>query len=213
MRKYARLRAVKDNLLGIPGVPDDPFELDRNRMAEFVDVLSLIEMSVNSFDGSLSRIGAIQDELILAVTKLTETDGGVNLGAIIDSLSTVRIAYSASVPKLAIVRMRIGSIQSRYAEIDGKLKVRDRLYWDRAHYEAKIANLTDKERLDSELVDRNVKKRSKAITEFAETEKGTLREAKAFVRTLDESLDGLLILYSRFISEYFGGILANTDDG
>lgn len=198
-----KVRSLHRAIVGDQRMPDDEFREGRARISEFQDALKIVERTVNKFTAAGALFNDVNDDLSSEMKKFFPNSDLED--STIESLGRMRKALESVSPLHGVLRMRLDSLMARHAEIDEKLKARDRLYWEKNHYEEKVAKWTDEEKADVEKVDRNVKKRSKAITEFAEAEQGTLREAKLFVSSIDETLDSLLSLYARFVSQYWSG--------
>lgn len=197
------VRSLHRAMVGVQRIPEDEFREGRARFSEFHDALKILERTVNRFTAAGALFNDVNDDLSAEMRKYFPNSNSEDSTS--ESLDRMRKALESVSPLHGVLRMRLDSLMARHAEIDEKLKARDRLYWEKHHYEEKVAKWTDEEKADVEKVNRNVKKRSKAITEFAEAEQGTLREAKLFVSSIDETMDSLLSLYARFVSHYWSG--------
>jgi hypothetical protein len=190
-----KLRSARNSLMGVKGIPDDAFADDRSQIAKTERFAKVFQETADHFDNKLSKVASANDTLIAALNDFFDQHESYSLY----SLKQARVRSS---PKLEALRVQVQSFRSSAKSTEESLKDRDKKYWDRQHYEDKVAKFTDEERLNPVRIERNIKKRSKAITEFAETEK-SLREAQIVADSIPDAVDSFITLYSDYLVEFF----------
>jgi len=197
----AKVRNARQSFMGVKRIPGDPIEIERRRIDELSRIVTVSSECVNTCEEALEKLSsAPNDQLIQALRDFYGTDGE-KFELAERSLSQVPLACIRSRSKLSSVKNLVERLNARIHGARKDLEGRDKAFWEKQHYEVKMNRLSDDERLDGDKVDRNVKKMSKAITEFAESDR-TVREARALASGGGEEIDGILILYSRFFTEF-----------
>lgn len=202
--KSAKARNARNSLVGVQRIPDDPFQSDREKLEDFKRTVSVTIDGVKEFCNSTEKNSSTvsNHELISQLQEFYGSGENERFRKSRDIVCASSTAYDCSVGKLNDVRARLEQLQSQTRDALKKLDERDKAYWEKEHYENKMGRLSDDERMDGELVDRNVKKMSRAITDFAETDR-FLREARSLASGSGETLDMILIQYSRCLSTLF----------
>ena len=209
--KSAKARNARNSLVGVQRIPDDPFKSDRVKLEEFTRTVSVTIDGVKKFSNSAEKISSTisNDELISQLKEFYGSGENERFHRSRDIVRAFSSAYDNSVGKLNDARARLEQLQVQTRDALKKLDERDKAYWEKEHYEEKMGRLSDDERMDGELVDRNVKKMSRAITGFAETHR-FLREARALASGSGETLDMILIQYSRGMSTLFAPVATDV---
>ena len=197
----SKARSARQSFLGIKQVPDDPLAHDREEIDRAGDTIDVFQSCVQDLEAGLLKLSRVNDELIGCLVEC-----GLGREQTVRDLKFPREAFSAVHPKLGATKMTLHALCSRTQMIRSKLKQRDKLYWEKAHYESKLANLSDEDKLNNERVERNVKKRSKAITDFAETEKDFF-EAQDYSKSFPAELSVCVSMYA----DFFEGLLARPE--
>ena len=193
----SKARSARQSLLGIKRIPDDPLAADREILDRGDETLEVFESCVTELELALTRLSRVNDDFAAC---MVECGLGADLAT--SDLRWPRQAYASTNAKLGALKMSLRSLISTSDSIRSKLKERDKLYWEKTHYENKISNLSDEDKLDSDRVDRNVKKRSKAITDFAETERDFFH-AQDFARSFPNQLSVCASMYADFFEQFF----------
>ena len=181
--------------MGVKGIPDDAFADDRNQIAKTARFAKVFHETADHFDQKLNKVASANDALIASLNDFFDQHESY-------SLYSLKQARSRSLPRLEALRVEVQSFRTLAKSTEESLKDRDKKYWDKQHYEDKVAKFTEEERLNSSRVERNIQKRSKAITEFAETEK-CLREAQKVADSIPNVVDSFITLYSDYLVEFF----------
>jgi hypothetical protein len=178
------------NFLGVKPIPSDPFAPDRDRIERASDLVELFQETVAHFSGKIDRLSHVNDELFACLPS-----------ELSDSVHSLRDAHARSQIPLRELINECDQFASDVQRTRTILTERDEKYWTKLHYEDKISKLSEADKLNSEFMDRNVKKRSNAITEFAETEKN-LKDAQVLARSIPTVVDTLVTQYCRYLDDF-----------
>ena len=203
--RMSKARKVRESLLGSPRpIPDDPFSTERERISEVGEFAERFESTANEFAQRAASLSQINDELVQTLMGVVDPEK-------IAPLSDLRERSSSSKPKLEALRWHLQGFKTVANDTKKSLVDRDKKFWDKQHYEDKLNNLTDEEKLDNDFVERNIKKRSQAITYFAETEK-TLREARLLAASLGNFVDESVCMYEGYLADFFRESITETKE-
>jgi hypothetical protein len=197
----SKLRDARNNLIGIKPIPNDPYSQDRERIGRAVNFSEIFATSVDRFAEQISTFSAINDELVRTLHKTEKLESVL-------PLSSLRQAVSESRGLFEGMRLHISTFQSKAKAVENGLTERERKYWEKEHYERKIQGLTDDQKLDNDFMDRNVRKRSQAITEFAETGKQE-HDFKVLAANVPNFVNESVQKYSECLEQVFS-IMAST---
>lgn len=181
--------------MGVKGIPDDAFHEDREQIAKTARFAKIFQETADHFDQKLNKVASANDALIASLNDFFDQHENY-------SLYSLKQARTRSMPKLEALKAELQNFRNTAKSTEESLKERDKRYWTKHHYEEKINKFTDEEKLNPSRVERNIQKRSKAITEFAETEK-SLRDAQIVADSVPNMIDSFISLYSSYLVEFF----------
>ena len=191
LTSHQKVRELQTQYLGGPKrIPNDEFTEKRDRIIKYGSFLRSFLKNLKTFNDRISQFSQVHSSL---------------LSSKFPALSSVSESFEVNGFMLTeIEKIILGELES-VERIEASLVERDKLFWEKQHYEIKIANLTDDEKEDADRIDRNVQKRSRAITNFAETEMKILREAKIFESRINNKSNEIIELFSTFQTKYWSG--------
>lgn len=207
--KSSKLRNLRQQVVGIEKIKDDPFANDRLELEQYESVVRTTKAAVDKFSATLAELNGVHAEMMDATKKFHEFNENITQKKRIEVIDAAFDSIDSAYPKcsenIELVSHKLDSLLAMHAGLSARLVERDKSHAAKAHYETKIQALQASEK-DPEKIERNLKKQQEAQAEFDKTEDLTIRECRDALNTRWKDLDQVLGLYVRGLSTYFGGI-------
>ena len=207
--KSSKLRHLRQQMVGVEKIKDDPFANDRLELEEYENVVRTTKAAIENFDKALSALSGVHAEMIASLRKFHEFNENITqrkridtLGAAVESFED---GYTKGKENIEVITHKLDSLLAMHAGLATRLANRDKAHAAKAHYESKMSGLQSNEK-DAEKVQRNLKKQQEAQSEFDKTEELTIRECRDALNTRWKDMDQILGLYVRELSRYFGTV-------
>jgi hypothetical protein len=207
--KSSKLRNLRQQVVGIDKIKDDPFANDRLELEEYEAVVRSTKGAVENFNKALEGLNGVHADMMASLRKFHEFNENIVQRKRIDTLGGAVDAFDEEFMKsrdnMDVVIHKLDSLLAMHAGLATRLTERDKAHAAKAHYESKLNTLQSNEK-DPEKVQRNLKKQQEAQTEFDKTEELTIRECRDALNTRWKDMDQVLGIYVRELSKYFSGI-------
>jgi hypothetical protein len=207
--KSSKLRNLRQQVVGIEKIKDDPFANDRLELEEYESVVKTTRASIERFQQALSHLNGVHDDMMRSLKKFHEFNEDISqksrIASLENAVKTIDYQFENSKDNIDLVLHKLDSLIAMHAGLSGRLVERDKAHASKAHYESKMNALQAAEK-DPEKIHRNMKKQQEAQEEFDKTEELTIRECRDALNTRWKDMDQILGIYIRELSKYFGGI-------
>lgn len=210
--RSGKVRDAKAQVLGVSRIPNDPVARERAQLEAFKSAVESVQRTIGFFESKLCSLNSAHESMLAQIEAYYGDENAGEFVEVETTFNTIPNVYHQTAPKLGAIHMRLSTVLVRIGEFEERLAERDRTYWLKQHYEGKIGNLSERDKLDSEKVGRNIQKRASAVTNFAEAEK-VVREVREFLKTRFESIHSAVQMYARFLGDYHDSIAEGLDAG
>jgi hypothetical protein len=205
--KSSKLRSLRQQVVGVERIKDDPFANDRLELEEYEKVVGTCKSAIDRFNDALSELHGVHAEMIASLKKFHEFNQDISQKKRIDivesALESIDIETNKCHDSVDVVVRKLDALLAMHAGLSSRLLERDKSHAAKAHYESKLQSLSEK---DQEKLQRNVKKQEEAQSEFEKSEEITIRECRDALNTRWKDMDQILGLYIKSLSGCFGGI-------
>ena len=206
--KSSKLRNLRESVVGIDRIKDDPFANDRIELEQYEAVVKTVQATVERFHHTLGELNGVHGEMMGSLKRFYELNENVGQRKRIDSIDvaidSIAEQYEKTSEGMEVLGRKLEALLAMHAGLELRLKERDKAHAGKAHYESKISDLIDSG--DSEKVERNKKKQKEAAEEFEKTEEITIRECRDALNTKFKDMDQIVGIYLQFMCNYFGPI-------
>jgi hypothetical protein len=206
--KSSKLRNLKESVVGVDKIKDDPFGSDRIELEEYEKVLRTMRSAVDNYSSHLHDLNQIHLEMTRSVKKFYELSDDIqerhNVDSLIEGIRSVADDFDHNNETVTRVVTRLDSLLMMHAGLGERLRERDKAHAMKLHYEEKVASIKDSK--SAEKVDRNNKKQQEAVAEYEKIEEQAIRECRDALNTKYKDLDQVLGLYLKFFVDYHGTV-------
>lgn len=207
--KSSKLRNLRQQVVGIGKIKDDPFANDRVELEEYESVVRTTRDAVEKFQQALSQLNGIHGDMIKSLKRFHDFNEDVNQNKKIEllesAIASIDCQCDDSKENIDVVLHKLDSLMAMHAGLGTRLIERDKAHASKAHYDSKMNAMQTSEK-DPEKIERNSKKRQEAQEEFDKTEELTIRECRDALNTRWKDMHQILGIYTRELSKYFTGI-------
>lgn len=210
--KSAKLRSLKESVVGIEKIRDDPFANDRIELAEYESVLKVVRGTMDKYQKCLADLCFVHGEMMGELKRFYDLSENVpqkkrveSVDAAVDSIAD---SFMKRKDNMELLLRKTDALLVMHEGLNQRLQDRDKAFASKAHYESKMSSLLGKEK-DRGKVERNMKKQEEAEAEFKKTEDLTIRECRDALNTKYKDLDQILGLYMKYLCDYYGDIGRN----
>jgi hypothetical protein len=206
IEKSSTLRDLRESMVGLDKMKDDPFGKERNKLDEYERVIRVIRLAVANYSLHSFELNQVHADMITSVKKLYEdsTDDvqKTNIGTFMDNIHSAGDDFDKSKETLTRMITRLEDLLFMHNGLVDKLKARDKAHALKIHYEEKLQPLKSSKK--TEKVDRNKEKYQNALDEFNNIDESALRDCRDALSNKYTELDHILGLYMKFFINYHG---------
>ena len=206
--KSSKLRNLKESVVGVEKIKDDPFGSDRLELEEYEKVIRSMKTAVENYSGRLHELNQIHLDMTRSVKKFYELSDDIqerhNVDSFIEGIRSISDEYDTNRETLARVVTRLEALLLMHNGLGDRLRERDKAHAMKVHYEEKVSSLKDSS--GSEKVERNNKKQQEAVAEYEKIEEQAIRECRDALNTKYKDVDQVLGLYLKFFVDYHGSV-------
>ena len=206
--KSSKLRNLKESVVGVEKIKDDPFGSDRLELEEYEKVIRVMKTAVENYSSRLHELNQIHLEMTRGVKKFYELSDDIrerhNIDTFVEGIRSVSDDFDSNKETLNRVVTRLDSLLMMHNGLGDRLRERDKAYAMKVHYEEKVSSMKDSSA--SEKVERNNKKQQEAVAEYEKIEEQAIRECRDALNTKYKDLDQVLGLYLKFFVDYHGSV-------
>jgi hypothetical protein len=206
--KSSKLRNLKESVVGVEKIKDDPFGSDRIELEEYEKVLRTMRSAVDNYSSHLHDLNQIHLEMTRSVKKFYELSDDIqerhNVDSLVEGIRSVADDFDHNKETLTRVVTRLDALLLMHTGLGERLRERDKAHAMKLHYEEKVASIKDTK--SAEKIDRNNKKQQEAVAEYEKIEEQAIRECRDALNTKYKDLDQVLGLYLKFFVDYHGTV-------
>ncbi len=206
--KSSKLRNLKESVVGVEKIKDDPFGSDRLELEDYEKVIRSMKSAVENYSARLHELNQIHLDMTRSVKKFYELSDDVrerhNVDSFVEGIRSISDDYDTNKETLARVVTRLESLLLMHNGLGDRLRERDKAHAMKVHYEEKVSAM--KESSASEKVERNNKKQQEAVAEYEKIEEQAIRECRDALNTKYKDVDQVLGLYLKFFVDFHGTV-------
>jgi len=206
--KSSKLRNLKESVVGVEKIKDDPFASDRIELEEYEKVIRSMKAAVENYTSRLQELNQIHLDMTRNVKKFYELSDDIqerhNIDNFTEGIRSIADDYDTNKETLIRVVTRLDALLLMHNGLGDRLRERDKAHAMKVHYEDKVSSLKDSS--SSEKVDRNNKKQQEAVAEYEKIEEQAIRECRDALNTKYKDVDQVLGLYLKFFVDYHGSV-------
>jgi len=206
IEKSSTLRDLRESMVGLEKMKEDPFGKERHQLDEYERVMRVIRSAVDNYSVQSFELNQVHVPMISSVKKLyedsTEEQVKANIVTFMDNIHCGGEDFDTSKETLTKMVTRLEDLLFVHNGLVNKLMDRDKAYALKMHYENKLEEL--KFSKNTAKVDRNKEKYQKAVDEFNKIDEVALRECRDALNNKYKELDHILGLYMKFFINYHG---------
>jgi hypothetical protein len=204
--KSSKLRDLRESMVGIEKIKDDPFSAERSQLDEYERVMRVIRLAVANYTLQSFELNQVHKDMTNSVKKLYEDSRDEqeknNIGAFMDNINGASADFEKSKETLTRMVTRLEDLLFLHNGLVDKLKERDKAHALKMHYEEKLESLKFSKNTDK--VDRNKQKYHEAVSVFEKIDEQTLKDCREALNNKYRELDHILGLYMKFFIDYHG---------
>jgi hypothetical protein len=205
--RSSTLRHLRESVVGIEKIKDDPFSSDRIELEEYEKLIRVVRPTVEKYSACLHELNSVHLEMTRTVKKFYELSDNIterrNIDTFMEGIRSISDQYENGKETLTKVNARLDQLLMMHNALGDRLRERDKAHQIKVHYDEKVASLKD---TAAEKVERNTKKHQEAIAEYQRTEEAVIRECRDALNTKYKDVDQIMGLYLKFFIEYYGNI-------
>jgi len=205
--KSSKLRNLKESVVGVEKMKDDPFSSDRIELEEYEKVIRVMKSTVGKYSACLSELNQVHLEMTRTVKKFYELSDNIterrNIDTFMEGIRSITDQFESGNETLTKVTARLDQLLLMHNGLGDRLRDRDKAYAMKVHYDEKVASMKDNA---ADKIERNTKKHQEAVAEYEKTEESVIRECRDALNTKFKDLDQIMGLYMKFYIDYYGNI-------
>ena len=206
--KSAKLRNLRESVVGVDRIKDDPFESDRVELEQYECMLRVLKLTVTKYARCLGEMNNIHDEMTSELKKFYQLNENATQRRQIDLVDTATKSigefYDNGTGTVEKVGQLLDALLAMHVGLGTRLRDRDRAHAMKSHYDIKVGLL--KQKSEGAKTDRNEKKQKEAMEEYDKSEQIVIKECRDALNTKFKDTDQVVGMYLKYLVEYYGGI-------
>jgi hypothetical protein len=208
--KFGKVRQLKEQVVGLERIPDDPLQGARDELAEYEVSVQNFRKSIDRFELIMSDLGNVSAEVSMIVANMNP-DAPNTPFSFTQGLLKQKIE-----PQFENLKSRTDQLVAMHAGLAQRLRDRDRAYFMKLHYEEKVnklqtgqkgffSKLTDTAKLtdSSDKAERNDKKLEEATAEWLGFDDQCRKEVADALNNLKEDVDQLVNIFQALVAQVY----------
>ena len=198
-------------------VPEDPFAHERLLLDKYESYVHKIRASSRQIEMTLANLNPLHDQMKRTVDDFfctsPDTTQARRTATIDEALLTLKHTFEECKGEFVSIDSRFAQILFDIQQLKKKLRERDFAYWEKKHYEEKVACLKNQPKMErSAKMDRNLRKLADAQTRYDNIYPTVLEELKTVNTERFKEVEETLKSYMLELNKYFTSISKKVND-
>jgi hypothetical protein len=208
--KFGKVRQLKEQVVGVEKIPDDPLQSQRDELAEYETAVLNFRKSIDQYELIMNDLGNVSAEVSMILAAMNP-DAPNSPFSFTQGLLKQKIE-----PQFENLKSRTDQLIAMHAGLAQRFRDRDRAYHSKLHYEEKVnkiqsgnkgflAKLTETAKLTDagEKAERNDKKLEEATAEWLGLDDQCRREVGDALSNRKEDVSQLVNIFQNLASQMY----------